>query len=362
MSSGDQDETDKPHEPTPQKLKKAREKGEIARSTDLSVAAGYAGLVLATLAVGPQTASTLGSGMMVLLDQPDRLASAFFSGAIQAPFGRVLLGTIWSLAPWFLLPAGAVILSIVAQRGLVFAPTKLEPKISRISLLKNAKNKFGRSGLFEFFKSATKLVVYSVCLGVFLNSKLPEMISSIGTSHGMAVSLLARMCVEFMLIVLLIAGLIGALDAVWQHNEHLRKNRMSRKEITDETKDTEGDPHIKQQRRQRAQQIAMNQMIAEVPNADVLIVNPTHFAVCLKWDKSKGSAPVCIAKGVDEMAAAIRRSAMLAGVPIHHDPPTARALHATTELGQEVPEEHYRAVAASIRFAERMRIRAKGQI
>jgi flagellar biosynthetic protein FlhB len=362
MSSGEQDEADKSHEPTPQKLKKAREKGEIAKSTDLSVAASYAGLVLAALAAGAQSMQSLGSMLMVLIDQPDRMAELMFSGALHVPFGGILWGTALSLAPWFAFPAAAVLLSIIAQRGLVFAPTKLQPKLSRISILKNAKNKFGRAGLFEFFKSASKLVLYSVCLGFFLKSKLLEIAGSMTSSPGLVLSLLVRLCIEFMLIVLLIAVILGALDTLWQHKEHLRKNRMSRKEITDETKDAEGDPYIKQRRRQRAQQIAMNPMMAEVANAAVVIVNPTHFAVCLKWDKSPGSAPVCVAKGVDEIATAIRKSAEQAGVPIHHDPPTARALHATTEIGREIPEEHYRAVAASIRFAEQMRIRAKGKI
>lgn len=362
MSGGEEDEADKSYDPTPQKLKKAREKGEIARSTDLSVAAGYAGMVLVSLAVGGQSLQSLGSALMVFLDQPDRISRLVFSGSIQAPLGQIMFGVIWSLIPWFAVPALAVVLSIIVQKGLVFAPVKLNLKASRISILKNAQNKFGRSGLFEFAKSVSKLILYSVCLGFFLKAKLPEMIGSMETDSWLAVSLMVRLCVEFMLIVLLIAFGLGAIDTLWQHKEHFRKNMMSRKEMTDETKDSDGDPHVKQQRRQRAQQIAMNQMIAEVPKADVVIVNPTHYAVCLKWDRAPGKAPVCIAKGVDEVAAAIRRSATLAGIPIHQDPPTARALHATTEIGQEISQEHYRVVAAAIRFSEQMRLRAKGQI
>ncbi len=106
----------------------------------------------------------------------------------------------------------------------------------------------------------------------------------------------------------------------------------------------------------------MSQMMKDVPTADVVIVNPTHYAVALKWSKLPGAAPVCVAKGVDEIAAAIRRTAIEAGVPIHSDPPTARALHATIDIGQEIHEEHYRAVAAAIRFAERMRLRARGRV
>lgn len=362
MSGDDDDSAEKSHEATPEKLRKAREKGEIARSTDLSVAAGYAGIVLVFMTVGAGTLQSLGSGLMVLLDQPDQIAENLFSGAPQAAFGRVLWGVVSSLISWFTLPAAAVFLSIIAQRGLVFAPSKMQPKLSRISVLKNAKNKFGRSGLFEFAKSATKLILYSICLGFFLKAKLPEMVGAIGTGPWLVVSLLARLCVEFMLVVLLIAVSLGAVDTLWQHAEHRRKNMMSRKEITDEAKNAEGDPHVKQQRRQRGQQIAMNQMMAEVPKGDVVIVNPTHYAICLKWERAPGTAPICVAKGVDEVAASIRKAATLAGVPIHHDPPTARALHATTELGQEIPEDQYRAVAASIRFAEQMRIKAKARM
>jgi len=260
-------------------------------------------------------------------DQLDRLAPLIFDGGqLQAPFGRILLGLMQGLAPWFAVPFAAVLLSILAQRALVFAPSKLQPKLSRISVFSNAKNKFGRSGLFEFFKSFSKLLLYSICLGLFLRVNLADIVAAVGSGPGMVVSLLAQLCLEFLFLAVLIAASIGTLDAVWQHNEHLRKNRMSRKEITEESKESEGDPHIKQQRRHFGQQIAMSQMMADVPTADVVIVNPTHYAVALKWERAPGTAPVCVAKGVDEIAASIRESASLAGVPIHSDPPTARAL------------------------------------
>ncbi|MBK0325735.1 flagellar biosynthesis protein FlhB [Rhodobacteraceae bacterium F11138] len=362
MSDGAQDEAEKSFEATPQKLQKAREKGEVAKSTDLSVAASYGGLLIAAMAAGAESVRQLGTTLMVLLDQPERLADLMLTGPASAPVGG-LLGTVaGSLSPWFIIPAVAVLLSILAQRAFVVAPTKIQPKLSRISIISNAKNKFGRSGLFEFVKSFTKLLLYSVCLGLYLKLRLTDVVALIGSSPTLVASQLARMSIEFLFLVLLIATVIGGIDAVWQHKEHLRKNMMSRKEITDESKEAEGDPHFKQKRRQRGQEIAMNQMMAEVPEADVVIVNPTHYAVALKWSRAAGTAPVCVAKGVDEVAASIRKSANLAGVPIHHDPPTARALHATVELGQEVLEDQYLAVAAAIRFAERMRQRAKGQV
>lgn len=359
MSSDGQDDADRSFEATPQKLQKARKKGEVAKSTDLSVAAAYAGLLVTALTVGADSLTRLGTALMVLLDQPDRLAALFFFGSAHGPTGGLMSGVARAVAPWFIVPALAVLLSILGQRAFVVAPSKIQPKLSRISVVSNAANKFGRSGLFEFFKSFVKLVLYSICLGLFLRARMADVISIVGSDPSLVAVQLVRLCVELLILVQLIALSIGGIDAIWQHNEHLRKNRMSRKEITDEAKDAEGDPHIKQQRRQRGQEIAMNQMMADVPNADVIIVNPTHFAVALKWARTQGSAPVCIAKGADEIAASIRKAANVAGVPIHHDPPTARALHATVKLGQEVPEDHYRAVAAAIRFSEQMRLRAR---
>lgn len=362
MSASEQDSSDKSFDPTPQKLQKSREKGDIARSTDLHVFGSYAGLLLAIMATGAASIQTLASNLMTFLDRPDKLSEIFIDGSAQQPMGLILSNSGLSITPFFALPACAVILSILAQKGLVFAPEKIRPKLSRISIISNAKNKFGRSGLFEFSKSFVKLVLYSICLGFFLRSRLPDMISIIHTGPGLVLTLMARLCVEFLFLVLVVSGFIGAVDAIWQHGEYLRKNRMSRKEITDENKESEGDPHMKQQRRQRGQQIAMSQMMADVPKADVIIVNPTHYAVALGWSRAPGEAPVCLAKGVDEIAAAIRKTAHESGVPIQQDPPTARALFSSVSIGQEILEDQYRAVAAAIRFAEQMRVRAKGGI
>ncbi|MBY6066422.1 flagellar type III secretion system protein FlhB [Leisingera aquaemixtae] len=361
MSGGD-DDSDKSFEPTEQKLRKAREKGEVAKSTDLSVAAAYLGLIVAFYAAGSSSVEGTGTALMAFLDQPDRLAQLFFEGSAAAPSGGFAGSLIRPILPWFLVPFALVLLSIVGQRALVFAPSKLEPKLSRISIISNAKNKFGRAGLFEFLKSFLKLLLYSVCLSVYLTHRLPDMIASSGTGPQSVVTMLSQLALEFLFLALIIALAIGVVDAAFQHAEHRRKNMMSRKEIQDEMKDSEGDPHMKGKRRQRGQEIAMGQMMADVPNADVVIVNPTHYAVALKWSREKGAAPVCVAKGVDEVAAAIRRVANENAVPIHSDPPTARALHAAIEIGDEILEEHYAPVAAAIRFAEEMRKRAKGKI
>lgn len=355
------DASDKEHEPTQKKLDDARKKGEIARSTDLTTAAAYFGMLVAGTALGAQALRGTGDTLAGLLGRAALLSDDAFSGGGRAFTGSLLAETAISLAPLFAIPAVAAFVAIIAQRSFVVTPDKLAPKLNRISPLSNAKNKFGRSGLFEFAKSFVKLLIYSVVMGVFLWQRLPEMLSTIGLTPGMATVTLLDLSLDFLVIVLLIAGAIGGIDFLWQRQEHLRKNRMSRKELMDEAKQNEGDPHMKQQRRQRGYDIAMNRMLADVPDADVIVVNPTHYAVALKWSRMPGAAPVCVAKGVDEMAARIREVAAESGVPVHRDPPTARAIHATVEIGDEIKPDHYRAAAVAIRFAEEIRRKARSR-
>ncbi|MAM61854.1 flagellar type III secretion system protein FlhB [Maritimibacter sp. UBA3975] len=352
---------DKEHEPTQKKLDDARKKGEFARSADLNTAIAYFGLLVAGSAIGATSLAGLGEALAGLLRHAGPLASDAFSGGGRSFTGTLLGDVAASIGPLFAIPAIAVLLAIIAQRAFVVAPEKLAPKLSRISPVSNAKNKFGRAGLFEFAKSFAKLTIYSFVLGIFLWRRLPEMLGTIGLTPGLATAVLLDLCLDFLLIVLVIAGVIGGIDLIWQQQEHLRKNRMSRKEVMDESKQNEGDPHLKQARRQRGYDIAMNRMLSDVPEADVVVVNPTHYAVALKWSRLPGAAPVCVAKGVDEVAARIRETAQEAGVPIHRDPPTARAIHATVEIGEEIRPDQYQAAAVAIRFAEEIRRKARAR-
>lgn len=345
--------------PTEHRLAEARRRGEVPMGRDLLAAAGLAGLLAAAL-VAPRSLIRLGDTGMVLLDQADRLAPLI--GAGQPALAGGLGAAVFSaLGPWVALPAGAVLMMLFAQRALVFAPAKLEPKLSRISVIQGTKRKFGRAGLFEFGKSLVKLVAVSAMLAAYLAARTDAILGSLSLDPAQIAALLGRLVVEFLLLVTLLQLAIGGLDLLWQHHEHLRQHRMSRKDMTDEMKQSEGDPHVKAQRRQRAVEIASNRMLADVPKADVIIVNPTHYAVALRWSRQSRGAPVCVAKGVDAMAARIREIGATAGVPIRSDPPTARALFATVEIGAEVQPAHYRTVAAAIRFADSMRRRARNR-
>ena len=353
-----EDGSDKQFEPTQRRLDEARKKGEVPRSMDLVTAAGYAGLLIAGLIAGASGLTAIGQAGAVLLDQADRMAPLFFTAG-AAPTGGLMIAFLHPLLPLLLLPMATALIAVLAQRALIFAPEKLMPKFSRISPWASAKQKFGRDGLFAFAKSTLKLLVTCLILGLYLPSRGAEILYSLQMTPAQSTVSMLIMLRDFLALALLSLFGFGAVDYLWQYFQHLRRNKMSRQEVMDEHKDSEGDPHVKAQRRRRAQEIALNQMLADVAKADVVVVNPTHYAVALKWKRTDRSAPICLAKGSDEIAARIRDKAAAAGVPLHRDPPTARALFATVEVGAPIRPEHYRAVAAAIRFAEAMRKKAR---
>lgn len=355
MSDEESGSGEKVFEPTPQKLEEARRKGDVARSNDISGAAMYLGLLAGVLTVGAFAIDQAASVLMVFIAQPDRLVGMVLGPGGPGLSGAIMAEALWALAPFFLLPIVAVIASLVGQQALVFAGDKLVPKGSRLSLIKNAQNKFGPTGLMEFAKSAVKLCAISAALAIYLVDDLDRMIGAAQAEPKVVGAIMMESLVVLLGITCVIAVAIAGIDLAWQRFDHARKLRMSYQDMKEEAKQTEGDPYMKAQRRARGEAIANNRMLLDVPTADVVIVNPTHYAVALKWSRDKGSAPVCVAKGEDEVALKIREIAATADVPIHSDPPAARALHATTEIGQEIAPEHYKAVAAAIRFADRLR-------
>ncbi|MFE3836765.1 EscU/YscU/HrcU family type III secretion system export apparatus switch protein [Pseudogemmobacter sonorensis] len=342
----------KEFDPSQRRLDRAREEGDSVRSEELQAAVAASGLLLAFAGAGGYALSVWGGTAIAFLDRPQemRLQSALLLPAVTAMTGPVLL--------LLLVPGIAVLVWLIASRGLVFAPSRIVPKPERLSIPANAKQKFGRAGLMDFARRALKLIVIGAVLALYLRASAGVLYTSLRMDAGQIGLAIVERMGGFAVLVILISLVFGLPDFIWQRAQFLRRNRMTRKEMTDEMKDAEGDPHMKADRRRRAQEVAGRQMMAEVPKADVVIVNPTHYAVALKWDRAGGRAPVCVAKGVDEIAARIREAAQEAGVPLRRDPPTARALHASTEIGQEIRREHYAAVAAAIRFATAMRRKA----
>ncbi|WP_022706009.1 flagellar type III secretion system protein FlhB [Paracoccus zeaxanthinifaciens] len=345
-----EDKDDKQFDPTEQRLRQAREKGDIPRSTELNVTLMYLGAVLAfTLGAGFAVRGWIAMATRALGAEDWRDAGVAGALAAHAGIATVALAGLIALA---------IVLGLVASRGLVFAPDKIAPDIKRIDPIRNAKQKFGGSGLMTFAISVGKAAV--VCIGGwFLFAALLDRIAGSAMTGGQWVVGLGTILWQVLALGLVVSVLFTVPDMLLKWFEHRKRNRMSRKEMEDEFKDSEGDPHLKAARRQRAVDLATGQMIADVAKADVIIVNPTHYAVALQWSRGSGRAPVCLAKGVDEVAARIREKAGEHGVPLWSDPPCARAIHATVKVGEEIRREHFAAVAAAIRFAEKMREKAR---
>ncbi len=356
----DQSPGDKPYDATPQRLEEARRKGEIVRSADLNTAIIYGGLLLGTVLVAPWATQILGIMTQVLLGQAETLAPLMLAPGGMAVSAGIIWPGLLIIIVVTAIPGLLLVISLLAQRAILFTPDNLMPKLSRIGPISQAKNKFGSHGLFQFAKSAIKLALISILLTWFLWQRADQVLGAIYASPGQVLLMLGQLCMAFLMVIFAIALVMGGADYLWEWAQHQNKNRMTRQEIIDESKQSEGDPHFKQHRRARGQAIALNQMLADVPKADVIVVNPTHYAVALKWDRGNGGVPICVAKGVDEIAARIRELAATSGIPIYSDPPTARALHATIEIGARITPDQYRAVAAAIRFADMIRQKARG--
>lgn len=355
----EEDSGEKPFEASHRKLEEARKRGEFPVSQDLVTSAVYLGVLGVAISLGAWSAAKGGSALLPFIDRPDELAVAVFQTGGRHTFAPLIWSLIVASSVWLFFPYLMAIVGAFVQGALVFAPTKLQPKLNRISPLNNAKQKYGPDGLFNFLKSFVKLTVFSIVLGVVFSSRLEDILIMPRLPILGAMSLTADLAFRFLVSASIAVIAISLIDLLWQRSQFLKRQRMSLKEIKDESKETEGDPYTKQARRQKAHDIATNQMLAEVPDADVVVVNPEHYAVALKWSRESGSAPKCVAKGVDEIARRIREVANEEGVPMYRDAPTARALFSMVELGQEIPPEHYRAIAAAIRFADAVRKKAK---
>jgi flagellar biosynthetic protein FlhB len=353
MSGGAEDAGEKEFAATPHRLSEARRKGDAPAAQDLAHGAALVALVATAAAAGPGALIATAEAGMALL-------ATAGGGSVDNPaLGPALSAMLWPLLPIFAVPAAAALLAYVAAGVLFVSADRIVPKLSRISPLSIARHKFGPDGLFEFAKGVAKFALL-LAIAVWFARSHGEAILGLmllPPAAGFAAMTAAMLSLAVPFVAL--AGLIGVVEHLWQRFRFATRNRMTRKEMMDEMRDSEGDPHQRAQRRQRAQDIASRNMVADVGQASVVIVNPVHVAVALKWKRGDRTAPVVVAKGEGEAAARIRDAARRAGVPIHRDVAMARAIHGTIPVGQPVRPEHFAAVAAAIRFAERVRARKR---
>ena len=347
-------------EPTAHKLDQARRRGEVPQSRDVTTFGLYVGLLVALAGFGGTVALDLGAALLPFVEQPDQLLAHRTPGALIGLIAGTGIDVLVGTAPLLLLPALGVVLALVAQQALVMAGERVRPKWSRLSLVANARQRFGPKGLVEFAKTLIKMVAVTALIGMLVWSSVDVILALVRSDARALGPSLLEMTERLLLPLLALSGVIAAADYVWQRFEHLKGQRMTHQELKDEHKHTEVDPHVKQSRRERALAIATNRMLRDVPAADVVITNPTHYAVALRWDRLRaGSAPHCVAKGADELALRIRQIAQEHGVVAVEDQPLARSLYGLVEIGEEIRVEHYRAVAAALSYAARAR-RAQG--
>ncbi len=362
MSDNEQSSNEnKTQEPTQQKLRKSREQGDVPYSNETTAAATYAVLFIVIVTMSGWLSANIYAGLAPFFSKPETIAAALFSAPQPSETASLVFKlTKATLALMAILTIG-VFLSVFAQRAFAFAPSKLKPKWSRISFVENAKQKYGPDGISEFLKKAVKLCAIMAIVLFAVKDRFFELHTLAGLPANALLEHLAQEAIFFIGLITAAAVLIAAVDLPWRYFQHRRRLRMTHEEVKRENKESEGDPMLKSARRQKAEAIAANRMMADVPKADIVIVNPTHYATALKWNRKNGSAPICVAKGVDEIAARIRQTAAEAGVPIKRDPPTARSIYALVDIGQEIKREHFAAVAAAIHYADQMRKKWRGR-
>jgi flagellar biosynthetic protein FlhB len=348
MSENDSSQ-EKTFDATQGKIDDARKKGDVAKSAEVASIALYCGVAIAIMTLAGSTGLGVMSQLSGILEYPTRAGDLILTGGAA----KDLLGTVvFRFVPLLVIMMGAVIAALVAQRTIVFAPDKIQPKLSKLSPISNAKQKYGRDGMAEFAKRAVKLVIICIAAGAYLVRLAGEVSNEIGLPAGYLFPKLAGETLLLLGWMIAATILIAAVDLPFATWSHLLKLKMTREEVKDEHKKNEGDPQMKSQRRAMAREISNSTMLADVAEANVVIVNPTHYSVALKWDRAGGGAPICVAKGLDGLALLIREKAKEHGVLVHSDPPCARAMHATVEVGEEIRPEHYAAVASAIHLAE----------
>jgi flagellar biosynthetic protein FlhB len=254
------------------------------------------------------------------------------------------------MAAVFAAACAAGVAANLIQTGFMFSPEKLAFDPSKLSLAAGFKRVFGLDGAMQFAKSLVKVTLTGALAWWVLKPHLPELENLSGMEPiamlGFAVDILRRLVFAVAAFLLVVAG----ADWFWQRQRFMARMRMSKEEVKEDHKTSEGDPHIKARQRQLRHERSRRRMIQAVPDATVVVMNPTHYAVALKYDASETPAPMCVAKGMDSLALKIREIAEAAGVPVIEDPPLARALYAAVDVDEIIPPAHYEAVARIIGF------------
>ena len=335
-------------EPTPRKLEQAREKGDVAKTPELPQLASLAASAAVLAIAGGWICRNLALALLPFLAHPQSIA---IEGQGGMEIARHALKAALPAIVLVLLAAGvAGAAGHLTQTGLMFTPDKMKPDFKKLSPLQGFKRIFGVDGLIQFAKSVIKVAITAALAWWVLKPHLAQM-AQLATLDPSAIlpflaDLLRRLVFAIVALLLIITG----ADWFVQKHRFMARMRMSKEELKEEFKNTEGDPHVKARQRQIRLERARRRMMQAVPKATVVVMNPTHYAVALKYVQGEDDAPLCVAKGLDAIALKIREVAEEHKVPVIEDPPLARALYAAVEIDDMIPPAHYEAVAKIIGF------------
>jgi flagellar biosynthesis protein FlhB len=344
---------DRTERATPKHRRRAREKGQVARSADLGGSLVVTAGLLAISLMGARIVLAGASAFRSIFGEIAEPGRATSAAGLTDLMHSALSTTVVTVVPVALACLVTAVLAGVAQVGFTPTPQALKPDFRRINPASGARNLLGPNLVFETLKTTAKIAVVGVVAALAILPELTVLASNVGISPaglaqlsgGKAMGVAEHAAFAYLV--------IGVLDYAWRRRRHERQLRMTKQEVRDEARQYGISAEVKAALRRRQMAAARARMMAAVPDADVVVTNPTHFAVALMYDGSR-TAPEVVAKGQDLIAAQIRRVAEENDVPVISDPPLARALHSSTEIGQVIPEELYAAVARVLAFVYRL--------
>jgi flagellar biosynthetic protein FlhB len=348
----EQDDAEQTEDPTPRRLEQAIERGDVVKSIEVSTWFMIGGATLSLMIFSGPAALSLQTAMRGLLAHSFEIP---MDGASLVDLTRSLGGMLLVALgiPLLLLTVSAFAGTIIQHR-IIFSFEPLKPDLSKISPIAGFKRLFSMVALANFAKGFAKLAVFGTVIGALLWPARHIMGGLIDVDPALILPVARSLAVKLLGTVVAILAVVAAADYLFQYRQWFDRHKMSIREMKEEFRQTEGDPAVKGKIKQLRQSRARKRMMAQVPKASVVITNPTHFAVALQYERGM-NAPVCVAKGADLIARKIREVAEAHNIPIMENPPLARALHATVEIDQEIPQEHYRAVAEIIGYVMRLR-------
>lgn len=351
--SDDHDDASKTEEPSHKKLEDARKKGNIVSTRELNHFFMMLAMIFFITSMAPGMGKDTTDLLGTFITRPE--VYHMDAASVADMLRDVSIGALGILGLILMLTFIGALAPAILQGKWVFAADQIKPKLERISPLAGFKRIFGKKALIEFLKNFIKiLIVGSMASAVVLpyRHQLPALMT-IDTMFWMRFA--GKMCVRMIVATCLLLFLLSILDYLYQRFTFMKSQRMSKQEVKDEYKQQEGDPHQKQKIKQLRSERARKRMMANVPKADVVITNPTHYAVALRYDSANMSVPKVVAKGTDEVAAKIREIAQKHRIIMVRNPPLARVLYDTTDVDEEIPVEHYQAVAKVISYVYQLK-------